>query len=714
MTHTICRPTLLSHAIILAFALPHTALANPDTELPTITVQGQAATVSRGSVITGETLRQQGAQNIQDLVLYQAGVDVQSNNTQGGHSSFTIRGMAENRIAMNIDGIALPETNRDLAAGGGTSETSGRDLFETDTLKSVHILKGGEAAHSGNGALAASVNLTTYSPEDFLHDQNHYAEARYQYRSAYQSHGFGATLAGRHDQATGLLIFTHRNFHQADNAGGTAGTAANQKAANAQDSKQFNILAKANFGTGEHRLETTFEHFQRDTDTQRADQINTTPRGGRTITGYTATDEYRRRRLSLRYLYRPQNHTWLTQTSVHAYHQNTETHDNSISTTASGSTQQHNQTQNRQTGLQVALNGHAQTGAVTHQFNIDMGFSRTQNERLRHNATTTNSYFPPATRHNMTIGAQDKMHFGQTALELGLRYEHESTRFKPDAAYIAATTRPPYTTPVVGKQTHHALLPAVRISQDITPELTAFAAYSHAWRSPTALNQAAGYTNVIPGRMAYRILPNPNLKPETARHFETGLHYQNATWQGKLNVYRSQYRNLISEGTQQTAATPGPVPYFEYQFVNIPRALTYGIEASADYQLNSNWQISGALTWMRGKNQTDGQALPDVHPLTGNLGIAYTQDNWGISGHWRWAAAQNRVPSGGLTTSGYGVVDASVFYRPSKHVQLNLSVYNIGNKRYWTYADVARQTAATVERQTQPGRNVHLGLTARF
>lgn len=117
---------------------------------------------------------------------------------------------------------------------------------------------------------------------------------------------------------------------------------------------------------------------------------------------------------------------------------------------------------------------------------------------------------------------------------------------------------------------------------------------------------------------------------------------------------------------------------------------------------------------MRGRNQSTGQPLPDSHPFTGNLGVSYSRDNWGISTHWRWAAAQNRVPSGSLKTPGYGVWDAGIYYHPSKHIQLNLSVYNIGNKRYWTYADAARQTAATIDRQTQPGRNVYLGLSAQF
>lgn len=485
--HITPRRLIIAQAIALAFAMPHFAHAHDNTELPTITVQGQAATVSRGSVITGENLKNQGAQNLQDLVLYEAGVDVRSNNTQGGHSSFTVRGMAENRIAINIDGIALPETNRDLAAGGGTAETSGRDLIETDTLKSINILKGSDAAHSGNGALAASVNMSTYSPEDFLIDQNEYAQARYQYRSAYQSHGFGATLAKRYGQATGLLMLTRRNFHESDNAGGTAGTATQQKAANAQNIQQFNILAKANFGTGVHRIETTFEHFQRDTDTNRADQVNTPTRNG-TITGYTAQDEYRRRRFSVRYLYRPQNHTWLTQAGIHAYHQYTETHDKSTSSTATATTFQRNQTENHQTGLQVAFNGHAQTGQIAHQFNIDLGFNRTQTNRLRQSAATTNSYFPPATRHNLTLGLQDKIRWGNTTMELDLRYEHERTRFNPDAAYIAASTRPPYSTPALDKQNFNVLLPAIRISHDINNELTAFAAYSHAWRSPTALN----------------------------------------------------------------------------------------------------------------------------------------------------------------------------------------------------------------------------------
>jgi len=153
------KPLHLAQIIALLFAAP-AAFAADDTapqqakELETVIVKGERSRKPEQTVITDKDLQRAAAQNIDDSILYEPGVDVRSDNLQHGHSGYVIRGMGGNRIQMDIDGIPLPDSHEDLTGGPGASpETSvNRDTVETDTLKRISISKNANAAENGAGA----------------------------------------------------------------------------------------------------------------------------------------------------------------------------------------------------------------------------------------------------------------------------------------------------------------------------------------------------------------------------------------------------------------------------------------------------------------------------------------------------------------------------------------------------------------------------------
>ena len=61
------------------------------------------------TVKTAKSLEKQQAQNIKDIVKYETGVTVVEAG-RFGNSGFTIRGVDENRVSINIDGLAQAET----------------------------------------------------------------------------------------------------------------------------------------------------------------------------------------------------------------------------------------------------------------------------------------------------------------------------------------------------------------------------------------------------------------------------------------------------------------------------------------------------------------------------------------------------------------------------------------------------------------------------
>lgn len=144
-------------------------VAQAEIEPVVVTADRNAQTLDKAapnvSVIGRKTLNQASAQNLDDMVLYEPGVSVPSDNNRRGHAGINIRGIDGNRILMMVDGVRIPES---YAGGGSNGAISGRDMVESDTLKQVDIVKGPYSALYGSDALGGVVNMVTLSPRDFV------------------------------------------------------------------------------------------------------------------------------------------------------------------------------------------------------------------------------------------------------------------------------------------------------------------------------------------------------------------------------------------------------------------------------------------------------------------------------------------------------------------------------------------------------------------
>ena len=712
------KPLYLSQIITLLFSGIAYAQNTPadvsaaSAELETIYIQGERS-APNVSVITDRELRQTGAQNIDDTVLYTPGVDVKTDPMQAGHFGYTIRGMSNDHVVMTIDGIELPNSVRDFRGPGsiGREEREvNRDTVETDTLRRISIDKSGGSGQ-GASSVGGSVNMATYNPEDLVSAENPtFFGLRYGYRSTYRSHGATATLAGTYGGASGLLIFTRRYNHEIENYSEKDDYGANRLMSNQQNSHQYNILAKGNIRSGSHKIETTFEQFSRETDTLRQDRMR---RNGRESTTY---NEYLRRRISAAYRYLPTN-SWLDEANIRVYRQTMESVDNTDHFGASTQILRRDFHQSFN-GIQAKLRGHAQTGGMMQRFSAAAGFNSNKTGRLLDETTTppaprppnhaVNRLFPKTKRDTYFLDAQNSTVFGNGAvLSLGLRYEHEKTRFDVDEAYLARV----FGKPAVSDTSQGHLLPSVKFTMPFTGNLTGFASYRRGFRSAAAELAGIGFD----GGRYYRVRPNPNLKSETSDNFETGLRYNSPSVNLNLAAFYSRYKNFINIG--QTTLNPPIGGYsIEVMPVNNGRVTTYGIELGTEWHLTSSWKLRGALSWMRGTvKEPVEQPLSTANPLTGVLGVEYGADKWGIATNFRWAARQKRVANGNFQTPGYGVWDMTAYFRPWRNLEVNAGVYNIGNRRYWRHADVAGLSDNNlIERYTQPGRNFSLGASLKF
>ena len=681
------------------------------------------------SVIGRKTLNQASAQNLDDMVLYEPGVSVPSDNNRRGHAGINIRGIDGNRILMMVDGVRIPES---YAGGGSNGAISGRDMVESDTLKQVDIVKGPYSALYGSDALGGVVNMVTLSPSDFVDaGKRGYFGLKHSYRSRDRSHGVTATVAGFHENAEGLLMLTRRQGHETENMGSDTSYSTARTATNPQKNNAYNILAKGNIGNERHRLETLYEQYYHANDTVLANGLGSQSRGPVTIatSESNARDRIRRQRIEAGYRYTGEGR--LKEANLTAYQQKLRTEDDAVdaSITRMGTRQLGNSTRYSDYGFNQTirgLNGRSVwefDGAVKQTVVAGAEYKHTETARPRDSLTVDNltgavskvyagstypnKTFPDSKRKTFSVYAQDSLTFGNgIVLTPALRYEKDKLNTSTDQAYLNANPSGTAT-----RFSDSAFTPSLRLSVPMGEQFTSFATYSQGFRTPPFDSATMAFANTTYG---YAVIPNANLKSERSNSFELGMKFKNERTRAQVTAFYNRYRNFIDR-TEVGTASIGGRPIIQYQYQNLDHVKTYGAEASAAYKFLPGWQVSGSIAWMRGKQQ-DGTPLDSAYPLNGVLGVDYAQEKWGGDTKLRWSKKHSRVSSDSIFQApGYGVWDVGAWYKPSKNVEIGANIYNIGNKKYWQHADVAGMSRSSVmDLYTETGRNFATRVQLKF
>ena len=174
------------------------------------------------TVKTAKKLEKEQAQDVKDLVRYETGITVVEAG-RFGNSGFAVRGVEENRVAVQIDGLHQAETIssqgfKELFEGYGNFNNT-RNSAEIETLKQVTIRKGADSLKSGSGALGGSVSFDTKDARDYLLNKNYYASYKRGYNTADNQNLQTLTLAGRYKYFDAIAVITSRKGHELENYG---------------------------------------------------------------------------------------------------------------------------------------------------------------------------------------------------------------------------------------------------------------------------------------------------------------------------------------------------------------------------------------------------------------------------------------------------------------------------------------------------------------
>ena len=201
------------------------------------------------TLIDAERINRELAQDIDDLVRYEPGIDVVDQGSRFGLSDISIRGIGGNRVKIEVDGVSTSD-----AFSIGSFSNASRDFVDVDSLKQVEIIRGPASAVFGSDALGGVVSFVTKGPEDFLKSETGYLDLSVGVNSVDDSGIARTTAAMRLGNVAAMLRTNIRQGQERDVVG-----------ADPLDDDSVNTLGKFVVGSaGNGGLEIALEYFEAD------------------------------------------------------------------------------------------------------------------------------------------------------------------------------------------------------------------------------------------------------------------------------------------------------------------------------------------------------------------------------------------------------------------------------------------------------------------
>ncbi|CAI8985923.1 hemoglobin/transferrin/lactoferrin receptor protein [Pseudomonas sp. IT-P44] len=719
------------------------------------TVESVPGTVT---VHTREELDRNNVNTIKNLVRYEPGVSVGGAGQRGGISGYNIRGIDGDRILTQVDGVEVPND----FFNGPYAKTQ-RNYVDPEIIKRVEILRGPASVLYGSNAIGGAVSYFTLDPDDIIKPGKDVgARLKTGYSSADESWLKSATVAGRADQFDGLLHYSQRDGHETESYGSNNGTGLARTAANPEDVRTYNVLAKIGWNYNEDsRLGLTYEKYKDDRDTDQKSAyggpfdkgqpaIPASVLPGGMYQWRTGNDTVTRERFGLEHSFAldsllADNVKWSLNHQVAKTDQSTEefyypisrkvlrtretlyeekqwVFDAQLDKAFSLADTEHLLTYGTTIKQQKVTGSRSGNGTCLAVF----GSCRTLGAVSTADVLKKSSDFPDPTVNTYSLFAQDQISWDKWTFLPGLRYDY--TELKPHITQeflntVAADGRGTVSN---DSKTWHRVSPKFGLTYALTDQYTWYGQYAEGFRTPTAKALYGRFENTTTG---YRVEPNPNLDPETSKGFETGLRGQFESGSFDVAVFYNKYRDFIEED----AISPG---YNEltFQSANIKRATIKGAEVKGRLNLDvfgapQGLYTQGSVAYAYGRNNDNGEPINSVNPLTGVFGLGYEQDNYGGLLSWTLVKKKDRVDdtkfkspdgvSSQFKSPGFGVLDLTGFYKVTDDVTVSAGVYNLTDKKYWLWDDVRGYdgvgeasvlSPANLDRLTQPGRNFAVNL----
>ena len=697
-----------------------------------------------------QELDRDNVNTIKDLVRYEPGVSVGGAGQRGGVSNYNIRGIDGDRILTQIDGVEIPNS----FFNGPYAKTQ-RNYVDPEIIKRVEILRGPASVLYGSNAIGGAVSYFTLDPDDIIKPGKDVgARLKTGYSSADRSWLKSGTVAGRAGEFDGLLHLSQREGHETESYGDHGGTGLSRTAANPQDIKTTNVLAKAGWNyNDDDRLAFTYEKYKDRVSVNEKSAVGGPFNAGKPLGMYLSRegkDTISRERFGL-------ENSMVLDTAVTDHFKwslnyqvaktDQETLEDYFPYTRRVMRSRTTTYEEKMWVLDAQADKAFHLGDTDHLLTYGATVKHQKVTGSRSGSGTClavgrgctaigapspsdylvkSSDFPDPTINTYSLFAQDQISWNNWTFMPGVRYDY--TKLTPHITQEFLNTVNPAQQGTVSDddKVWHRLSPKFGVTYEFNDNYTWYGQYAEGFRTPTAKALYGRFENLEAG---YSVEPNPNLEPEKSKSYETGLRGKFDAGTFDLAIFYNKYRDFINED----AITPG---YSElaFQSNNIKHATIKGAEVKGRLNLDAfgapqGLYTRGSVAYAHGRNNDTGQPINSVNPLTAVMGLGYEQQNYGALVSWTLVKRKDQVDdstffspdgtSSQFKSPGYGVVDLTGFYKVTKDVTVNAGLYNLTDKKYWNWDDVRGYDSvgeagvlnpANMDRLTAPGRNFSVNL----
>lgn len=176
-------------------------------------------------------------------------------------------------------------------------------------------------------------------------------------------------------------------------------------------------------------------------------------------------------------------------------------------------------------------------------------------------------------------------------------------------------------------------------------------------------------------------LGNLDLQSEISHQVNLGANWHGDGWQVAPNLFYNSVTDYI-QGTPIARLDSSGNPVLQY--TNVGRADLYGVDGRWHYRLTAAAILRGTVSYVRGRNEDNGDNLYRIAPLRGDIALDYRRGSWKHTFEARLAAEQDKVSAynGEAATGGYGLVNLRTAWQATKGATLSAGIENLFDKYY--------------------------------
>lgn len=208
-----------------------------------------------------------------------------------------------------------------------------------------------------------------------------------------------------------------------------------------------------------------------------------------------------------------------------------------------------------------------------------------------------------------------------------------------------------------------------------------------------AVNRVLVAPPVIPFPLLIQQVPNTGSKAEVLLAYELGYRFKfNKKVNFDITAYYFDYDKLLEDN--DISFTPGPVSVLQIQHDNIVKGKVFGAELSGQWQVRSNWRLSGSYTFVDTQLRSTSLNIDSgvIDPVTGELepelepnhifnirSYLNLSHNLELDAFYYYVSGRSSATSANafVAIPAYGRLDVRLGWQPTENINLSFSAQNL-------------------------------------